>query len=248
MTAIEHAASRARGSQHAHDAPMFRLRTTVLRRGRRAVLAPLDLAVPVGRIVALVGANGAGKSTLLMAAAGVLDASAGTAAPTIGGAPPASVGWVPQRPAFAPWLRLPAALALVGAPPVTLDVLLEPDAGDDARGALARRRADALSVGQVQALAVAAALRRHDPLVVLDEPFAGVDLVRRARLRAMIAERRRRRPDDVVVLSSHVAADLDQLCDWVVALRDGRVTFAGDRARLGMLRGAAFERRLASLT
>jgi ABC-2 type transport system ATP-binding protein len=212
------------------------------------VLAALDLAVPVGRVVALVGANGAGKSTLLTATAGVLDLRAGTATPTIGDAPPASIGWVPQRPALAQWLRLPAALALVGAPPAALDVLLEPDAERGARGALAHRRAGALSPGQVQALAVAAALHREDPLLLLDEPFAGVDLARRARLRAMIADRRRRRPGDVVVLSSHVATDLDELCDWVVALRDGRVTFAGDRARLGALRGAAFERRLASLT
>ena len=230
------------GRGAAADADVLRLRWTALRRGRRPVLAPAELVVPLGRTVALVGANGAGKSTLLMAAAGVLDGRAGAATVAIGDAAPASIGWVPQRPAFPPWLRLPAALALLGVDSTVLDVL------DPAPASLARRRAGELSVGQAQALAVSAALRRDDPLVLLDEPFAGVDLARRARLRALVADRRRRRPTDVVVLSSHVAADLDELCDWVVALRDGRVTFAGPRARLGPLRGTPFERRLAALT
>ena len=226
----------------------LRIRCTALRRGRRRVLHATELVVPCGRVVALVGANGAGKSTLLMAAAGVLDVRAGDAAVTVGGLAPPSVGWVPQRPAFPPWLRLPDALALVGvATPdafAALDVL-----GPEPRpAALARRRAGELSVGQTQALAVAAALLRDDPLVLLDEPFAGVDLARRARLRDLVVARVRRRPRDVVVLSSHVASDLDALCDWVVALRDGAVTFQGSRARLGAARGAAFERRLASLT
>ena len=226
------------------DARTLHLRWTALRRGRRPVLAPAALAIPAGATVALVGANGAGKSTLLMAAAGVLGARAGGAALALGDSAPASIGWVPQRAAFPPWLRLPAALALLGVPPDALDVL----GPVPTRAALARRRAGELSVGQAQALAVAAALHRDDPVVLLDEPFAGVDLARRARLRAMLAARRPRRPHDVVVLSSHVAADLDELCDWIVALRDGRVTFAGPRARLGPLRGAAFERRLAALT
>lgn len=229
---------------------MLRLRFGDLRRGRHVVLAADELALPPGTAVALVGANGAGKSTLLMAAARVLAPRAGRAV-VLGcdGAPVARIGYVPQRPAFPPWLTLAQALVLHGAPPGVVDVL-GIERGERAR--LLARPAGALSTGQVQALAVAVALRASDPLVLLDEPFAGVDLARRAALRALVAERRARQPAAVLILSSHVAADLDALCDWVVALRDGRCVFQGPRSALpaapGRPRGGELEARLAALT
>jgi ABC-type Na+ transport system ATPase subunit NatA len=67
-----------------------------------------------------------------------------------------------------------------------------------------------------------------------------------------VAERRARQPAVVLVLSSHVAADLDALCDWVVALRDGRCVYQGPRDALppvaGRAGGGALEARLAALT
>ncbi|HEU4630130.1 MAG TPA: ATP-binding cassette domain-containing protein [Gemmatimonadaceae bacterium] len=225
------------------------MRYTDLRRGRRVVLAGGELALPPGVVVALVGANGAGKSTLLMALARVLAPCGGTAEAWRDGGPVRQLGYVPQRPAFPSWLPLGQALALHGAPPAVVAVLGLASA-DGAR--LLARPASALSPGQTQALATAVALARDDPLVLLDEPFAGVDLARREALRALVAARRARQPDAVLILSSHVAADLDALCDWVVALREGRCVFQGPRDALpsapGREDGGTLEARLAALT
>ncbi|HEX6630978.1 MAG TPA: ATP-binding cassette domain-containing protein [Gemmatimonadaceae bacterium] len=229
---------------------VLRLRFADLRRGRRVVLAADELALPCGAAVALVGANGAGKSTLLMAVARVLAPGAGRAvALRDDGAAVTRIGYVPQRPAFPPWLTLAQALALHGAPPGVADVLGAPAAG---RTRLLATPIGALSTGQTQAVAVAVALHASDSLVLLDEPFAGVDLARREALRTLVAERRARQPAAVLILSSHVAADLDVLCDWVVALRDGRCVYQGPRSALpaapGRPRGGELEARLAALT
>jgi len=218
------------------------VRFGALRRGRRLALGAGELRLPLGASVALVGANGAGKTTLLMAMAGVLTPRGGRATVEGPAGPLTSTGYVPQHPAFPAWLPLRDVLRLHDAPADSLDVLGPPAR----RGALLGRRADELSGGQTQALAAAIVLHRRDPLVLLDEPFAGVDLARRAALQALVAERRRRQPTSVLVLSSHVAADLDALCDWVVVLRARRCVFAGPRSALG---GAGtFAARLATLT
>ena len=210
-------------------APSLHVRFGDLRRGRRLALAAGALRLPLGASVALAGANGAGKSTLLMAMAGVLAWRGGRATVEDAHGPLRGIGYVPQRPAFPAWLPLRDVLALHDAPADALDVLSPPPE----RAALLARRAGELSVGQTQALATAIALHRRDPLVLLDEPFASVDLGRRLALQALVADRRRRQPEAVLVLSSHVAADLDALCDWAVVLRDGRCAFSGPRSALG---------------
>lgn len=217
------------------------VRHDALRRGGRTVLAAGELTVPGAAAVALVGANGAGKSTLLMAVARALAPRCGRADATLDGRPVATVGWVPQRPAFPAWLPLGDVLALHGVDDAAADLLAPPGA----RAALLARPAGTLSAGQAQALAAAIALLRDDPLVLLDEPFAGVDVARRLALHDLVAARRARQPDVVLVLSSHVPADLDALCDWVVALRDGRCVHQGPR---GPARGERFAREVAALT
>ena len=212
-----------------------------LRRGGRLAVAAGELRLPAGASVALAGANGTGKSTLLMAIAGVLAPGGGRAHAEVAGRPVARVGYVPQRPAFPTWLSLADVLRLHDAPPAALDVLAPLD-----RVALLARAAGELSVGQAQALAAAIVLHRDDPLVLLDEPFAGVDVARRLALQSLVAARRRRDPAAVLVLSSHVAADLDALCDWLVVLRDGRIVFTGPRTSLGV--ADQFARDLAALT
>jgi ABC-2 type transport system ATP-binding protein len=213
-------------------------------RGRRAVLAAGALDAPGGSVVALVGGNGAGKTTLLLAAAGVLAPRLGRATVTLGAAPVSAVAYVPQRPALPPWLPVRAAATLHGA---DADTLLDHAARLGLRAEL-DRPAHTLSDGQRQALAVAIALARPDPVVLLDEPFSAVDLARRPLLRQMVVERRARQPAGVVVLSSHVATDLAALCDWVVALRAGTYAHQGPTAALAPPDDArAFEARMVEL-
>ncbi|HEX5580763.1 MAG TPA: ATP-binding cassette domain-containing protein, partial [Gemmatimonadaceae bacterium] len=212
------------------------------RRGGHAVLGAGMLRAPGGAVVALVGENGAGKSTLLMAAAGVLlgaragggragggrggDAGEGGASAvtvTLDGHAMRAVSYLPQRPTLPSWLTVRQSAALHGASAP----LLHDAAARLGMTSLLDRRAGALSGGQLQALVAAIVLARPEPVVLLDEPFTAVDLARRPVLRQLVAERAARVPRGVVVLSSHVAADLAALCDWVVVLRDGGYAWQG---------------------
>lgn len=215
---------------------------TALRRGGRPVLVPAEVCLPVGAVVGLVGSNGAGKSTLLMALAGVLERRCGRAGATLQGQaegqPIDRVGYVPQRPELAPWLSVRGALALLG---VDAAAALEAMPSLRTLAPLLDRRADALSGGQTQILAVAGILARGDPLVLLDEPFAGVDLRHRAALVACVGDHRRRHAGSVIVLASHLAADLDALCDWLLVLDGGALVFAGARQALPVAPGEGDE-------
>lgn len=226
-TGVRRAAHKSAPPDDAPLAPrVLDLYWTALRRGRKPVLAPARVTLPAGAAVGLVGVNGAGKSTLFMALAGVLSDRCGEAAAVRDGLTIETVGYVPQRPTLAPWLSVRDALALQGVDAST-ELALSPVAAFVAP--LMGRRADALSGGQLQLVAVAGVLARNDPLVLLDEPFAGVDIPHRAALVACVAEHRRRSPDSVIILASHLAADLHAICDWFVVLHEGAVVFAGPR-------------------
>jgi len=198
-------------------------------------LADCTLSIPAGHVVGLVGPNGAGKTTLLNLAAGLLAPTTGTIE-VLGGPPPASsaqlarVGFVAQdAPVYA---GLPAADHL------RLGARLNP--GWDA--ALARHRierlgldtgqkAGKLSGGQRAQLALTLAIAKRPELLILDEPVASLDpLARREFLQDLmeaIAEQ-----DLSVVLSSHLIADLERACDYLIVLVASRVQVAGPAEEL----------------
>jgi ABC-2 type transport system ATP-binding protein len=194
---------------------------------QRWALADCTLSVPAGHVVGLVGPNGAGKSTLLNLAAGLLAPTAGTIQ-VLGGPPSARlarVGFLAQdAPVFA---------GLSVAEHLKLGARLNP--GWDAE--LARRRIDwldldpgqkagRLSGGQRAQLALTLAIGKRPDLLILDEPVASLDpLARREFLEDLmgaIAER-----ELSVVLSSHLMADLERVCDYLIVLVGSRVRVAG---------------------
>ena len=198
---------------------------------RRWALSDCTLEVPSGRIAGLVGPNGAGKTTLLNLATGLLAPTSGSI--EVVGAPPAGtpaqlakVGFVAQD--------TPVYASLSVADHLRLGAHLNP--GWDA--ALARRRiegldldprqrAGKLSGGQRAQLALTLAIAKHPRLLLLDEPVASLDpLARREFLQdlmAAVAEH-----DISVVLSSHLVADLERVCDYIVVLVASRVRLAGE--------------------
>jgi ABC-2 type transport system ATP-binding protein len=193
-------------------------------------LADCTLSVPAGHVVGLVGPNGAGKSTLLNLAAGLLAPTAG--AIQVFGAPP------PARPAQLARVGFlaqdaPVYAGLTVAEHLTLGARLNP--GWDAE--FARRRTDwlgldpgqkagKLSGGQRAQLALTLAVGKRPELLILDEPVASLDpLARREFLEDLmgaIAER-----ELSVVLSSHLIADLERVCDYLIVLVGSRVRVAG---------------------
>jgi ABC-2 type transport system ATP-binding protein len=201
------------------------------RYGRRWALEGCDLQIPAGHVAWLVGPNGAGKSTLLQLAVGLLSPTAGTL--EVLGRPPAAdpaqlarVGFVAQdTPTYA---RMSVEDHL------NFGAQMNP-AWDEA---FARRRIDelglpsdqkagSLSGGQRAQLALTVAVAKRPELLVLDEPVASLDpLARREFLRGLmeyVAE-----AGISVVLSSHLVADLERVCDYLIVLAESHVQIAGE--------------------
>jgi ABC-2 type transport system ATP-binding protein len=202
---------------------------------RTWALRDCTLAIPEGRIAGLVGPNGAGKTTLLRLATGLLAPTCGTIAvlgtdPAAGPAQLARVGFVAQDTPV--YTRMPVADHL------RLGAWLNPAWDDElARRRVAqvgldpRQRAGSLSGGQRAQLALTLALAKRPELLILDEPVASLDpLARREFLRGLmeaVAEH-----GLSVVLSSHLVADLERVCDYLVVLVASRVRVAGEVSAL----------------
>ena len=201
------------------------------RYGRRWALRDCTLSVPAGRVVGLVGPNGAGKTTLLNLAVGLLAASAG-ALEVLGSQPAAGVeqlgrvGFVAQE--------TPVYASLTVADHLRVGAWMNPgwDAGMararvEKLGLDPRQRAGKLSGGQRAQLALTLALAKRPELLILDEPVASLDpLARREFLQHLmeaVAEH-----ELSVLLSSHLVADLERVCDHLVVLVASRVQVAGD--------------------
>jgi ABC-2 type transport system ATP-binding protein len=193
-------------------------------------LADCTLSIPAGHVVGLVGPNGAGKSTLLNVAAGLLAPTVGTIE-VLGGPPPerpaqlARVGFLAQD--------APVYAGLSVAEHLMLGAHLNP--GWDAKLARSRiealeldpgQKAGKLSGGQRAQLALTLAIAKRPEMLILDEPVASLDpLARREFLQDLmqaIAEN-----DLSVVLSSHLIADLERVCDYLIVLVGSRVRAAG---------------------
>jgi ABC-2 type transport system ATP-binding protein len=198
---------------------------------RRAGLHDCTLAVPEGAVVGLVGPNGAGKTTLLQLAVGLLTPTSGTI--TVLGERPAQspaqlgmVGFVAQdTPTYA---RLTVAQHL------QMGSYLNPNWDNklaeqriDQLGLDPTQRAGTMSGGQRAQLALTLAIAKRPQLLLLDEPVASLDpLARREFLQSLmdvVAEH-----GVSVVLSSHLVADLERVCDYLVILVASHVQLTGD--------------------
>ena len=198
---------------------------------RTWALRDCTLAIPDGRVVGLVGPNGAGKTTLLRLATGQLTPTRGTISvlgdhPAVSPALLARVGFVAQdtpvyaRMRVADHLRLGAWLN-----PGWDDELAQRRIGQ--LGLDPKQRAGSLSGGQRAQLALTLALAKRPELLLLDEPVASLDpLARREFLRSLmeaVAEH-----GTSVVMSSHLVADLERVCDYLIVLVASRVRIAGE--------------------
>jgi ABC-2 type transport system ATP-binding protein len=200
------------------------------RYGRNWALRDCTLRVPEGRIAALVGPNGAGKTTLLHLAVGLLRPDAGTVrvfgeSPTQNPDLLARIGFVAQdAPLFSDFTA--AELIKMGSKlNRRWDSGLAQERLADARIPL-DRRVDKLSGGQRAQVALALALAKRPELLLLDEPVASLDpLARREFMQALMGSV----ADDgtTVLLSSHLLADLERACDYLILLQEARVQVLG---------------------
>ena len=198
----------------------------------------VSLAVPTGSIYGLLGPNGAGKTTTLRMLIGIIDPSSGTrlvlgrdrpldAAPEI--------GYLPEERGLYPAMHARDAIAFMGALrglPIAegrrrADALLaEHNLGD-----WARKSIRTLSKGMAQTVQLLGTIIHKPRLIVLDEPFSGLDAINQARLEEMI--RREARAGATIIFSTHVIAHAERLCERIAIIAKGKVAFDGrvDEAR-----------------
>src|SRR4051812_20603057 len=198
--------------------------------GRTRALDGLDLTVETGEVHGFLGPNGAGKSTTLRILLGLLRADAGTAT-LLGGDPWRDISSLHRRLAYVPgdvtlWPNLSGG--------EVIDLLGRLRGGLDPR-----RRADLLerfdldptrkgrtySKGNRQKVALVAALASDVELLLLDEPTSGLDPLMEEVFRECIAEERD--SGRTVLLSSHILAEVEALCDRVSIIRAGRTVETG---------------------
>jgi len=205
--------------------------------GERQALRAIDFAVAPGELVAVVGANGAGKTTLLSIVAGVQRASAGQVSfsPVLRGG--RAIGWAPQQPALYARLSVRENLRLFA----RLERLADVErAVDEMLGQIGLRerageRVERLSGGNRQRVNVALALISRPPLLLLDEPSAGLDPVHRGHLWEMVGALARRStegPGASVLFSSHHLGEVERYATRAIVLSDGELLFDGPPAAL----------------
>jgi ABC-2 type transport system ATP-binding protein len=203
--------------------------------GRRWALQDCTLAVPEGKVVGLVGPNGAGKTTLLHLAVGLLAPTAGTIS-VLGGTPAdgptqlGRVGFVAQQ--------TPVYSGLSVAKHLRMGAYLNPSWDGELAGSRIeqlgldpRQRAGSLSGGQRAQLALTLATAKRPELLLLDEPVASLDpLARREFLQYLMEVVAKHEVS--VVLSSHLVADLERVCDYLVVLVASHVQLSGEVSEL----------------
>jgi ABC-2 type transport system ATP-binding protein len=226
------------------DAPPVEVRGLVKRYGELTAVAGVDLTVHAGDVYGYLGPNGAGKTTCLRMMLGLIRPTAGTVR-LFGRDPLESVhalddvaGFV-EAPTFYPYMNGRRNLELLAA----FD-------GDDARDRIdealeivelsdrAKDKVGGYSHGMRQRLGIAAALLRDPKLLLLDEPATGLDPAGMRDMRLLI----QRLADQgmTVLLSSHLLAEVEELCNRVAIVRKGDIVYEGAIAELKRSAGATY--------
>lgn len=216
---------------------MLEIRDVSKSYGTRRVLSDVSFDVAPGRMTGFVGGNGAGKTTTMRIVLGVLEPDAGTV--TLDGAPLGPIGrrrfgYMPEERGLYPKMKLAEQLIYLA----RLHGLTPADAKRSTDELLARlsltERAndniEKLSLGNQQRAQIAAALVHEPDVLMLDEPFSGLDPMAVDVVAEVLAERARR--GIPVLFSSHQLDIVERLCDDLVIIADGTIRAAGSREAL----------------
>ena len=193
----------------------------------------LSLSLAPGEIVGFLGTNGAGKTTTIKMITGLLRPDAGEVS-VFGGDPSdptvrARIGYMPEVATYYPYLNARELLAFYGgicgldakAVRERTDSLLESVGLADA----AKRPLRTYSKGMLQRAGIAQALLNDPDLLVLDEPFTGLDPLARIHFRELL--RSLREKGKAVFFSSHELGETELLCDRVAIMKKGRCVYQG---------------------
>lgn len=206
--------------------------------GRKQAVAGVDLMVPTGCIYGVLGPNGAGKTTMLRMLMGIVEPDAGERI-VLGSNHPRDVsdriGYLPEERGLYPSMKAKEAIAFMGA-------LRGLDWAEGRRrgielleaaelGHAANEKIRSLSKGMAQLVQLLGSMVHRPDLLVLDEPFSGLDPVNQEKLEQLILAERDR--GATILFSTHVMGHAERLCEQLVVIAGGRRRFEGtvDQAR-----------------
>ncbi len=206
--------------------------------GETLAVDGVSLAVPAGSIYGMLGPNGAGKTTTLRILLGIIDPSSGSRR-ILGHERPieaaAKVGYLPEERGLYPAMTARDAIAFMGA--LRGLPLAEGRSRGDALlaghglGEWARKPIRTLSKGMAQTVQLLGTIVHRPRLIVLDEPFSGLDAINQAKLEDLI--RAQAAAGATIIFSTHVIAHAERLCERVSIIAGGKLAFEGavDEAR-----------------
>ena len=200
--------------------------------GRKQAVGGVDLAVPAGSIYGVLGPNGAGKTTTLRMLLGIIEPDAGERE-VLGAAHPRDasdrIGYLPEERGLYPSMKAKEAIAFMGA-------LRGLDWAEGRRrgvamleaadlGSAANEKIRNLSKGMAQLVQLLGSMVHRPDLLVLDEPFSGLDPVNQEKLEGLIVAERDR--GATILFSTHVMAHAQRLCDRLAIIAGGQRRFEG---------------------
>ena len=200
--------------------------------GETRAVDGVSLAVPQGAIYGLLGPNGAGKTTTLRCLLGIIDPSSGTRT-VLGTDRPLDaahdIGYLPEERGLYPSMHARDGIAFMGALrglPLAegrrrADALL----AGHGLGDWARKPIRTLSKGMAQTVQLLGTLVHNPRLIVLDEPFSGLDAINQGKLETLIRDQAA--AGATIIFSTHVIAHAERLCERIAIIAAGKVAFEG---------------------
>ena len=198
----------------------------------KSAVSGVDIAVPEGSIYGILGPNGAGKTTTLRMLLGIIEPDEGKRS-LLGNDSPLemarSVGYLPEERGLYPAMKAREAIAFMGAlRGLPLDVgrkrgeilMRENGLGD-----YVDKPIKSLSKGMAQTIQLFGTIVHKPKLIVLDEPFSGLDAINQGRLEHMIRDEAA--AGSTVIFSTHVIHHAERLCERIAIIAGGRVRFEG---------------------
>ncbi|MEM8695902.1 MAG: ATP-binding cassette domain-containing protein [Pseudomonadota bacterium] len=200
--------------------------------GAKRAVDGVDIAVPQGSIYGILGPNGAGKTTTLRMLLGIIDPDSG-ARELLGTRRPRSasdrIGYLPEERGLYPSMKAREAIAFMGAlrglPWTEGRSRAERLLAEAGLGHAAGDKIKKLSKGMAQFVQLLGSIVHKPELIVLDEPFSGLDPVNQERLEALILAERDR--GATILFSTHIMGHAERLCDRLAIIAGGRLRYEG---------------------